>query len=84
MAPTSAVPNKARINSVIRSPRHAATGGVMLSGKSARLDEENKTVYSPGSTLNHLDSTMRELINVPKTALLNPAEPIPVAKTMTS
>jgi hypothetical protein len=31
IVPTRAVPSKARMNSVSRSPRHAARGGVMLS-----------------------------------------------------
>jgi len=88
MAPTSAVPSRARMKRVRRSPRQAARGGVMLSGISVVPLHRDARGHGfpniPGSTPNHLLRTMSELMKLPKIALLKPAEPIPVARTMTS
>lgn len=68
IAPTRRVPINARTKRVTRSPRHAATGGVMLSG----------------SMFHHRQMTTREHMKLPSTRALMPAAPIPVARTMTS
>jgi len=86
IAPTNRLPSRARMKRVRRSPRHVATGAVMLSVVSSTLypiiDEEGINI--PGSMPNHLETTIIELMKLPRIALLNPALPIPVAKTMTN
>lgn len=83
IVPTSIEPSKARMNRVKRSPRHVATGAVMLSVVQSAIQLLTKS-HSPGSIPNHLATTIIELIKLPNIALLNPALPIPVANTITS
>jgi len=83
IVPTSIEPSKARMNRVKRSPRHVATGAVILSVSQVTFQYLIMR-NSPGSIPNHLATTIIELIKLPNIALLNPALPIPVAKTITS